>query len=256
MNNIEIDELIKEDIQKIPDIEFNSNEVLNKCKTNNIRFKNKVFKFSVLISCIILAIIVSLSIIILNGSSNHNRLIDETGKIKIITEKSDVLDDMLDNPDAYRVSWYGISVYIFCDYSKHPKYNEWIEKYGLKGVYDGEESVSNQKYNDRSAEYDNKNYFYLLNSECYELIKDGFPTSNTFLPDGLAEWIVLNYSTRWIDKEFDPNETMEQAMKNMDSIKESFYQSRDYSNLFELAKEDYVTHIDIVEYEPRYNGDE
>ena len=87
MNNIEIDELIKEDIQKIPDIEFNSKEVLNKCKTNNIRFKNKVFKFSMLISCIILAIIVSLSIIILTGSSNHNRLIDETGKIEIITEK-------------------------------------------------------------------------------------------------------------------------------------------------------------------------
>ena len=256
MNNIEIDELIKNDIQEIPNITFDSKEVLNKCKTRRIEFKKNVFKFSMFSTCIIVIIIASLSIIILNSNSKHNKLIDETGKIKIITQDNYISDEIIDNPDANSIDWYGISVYIFCDYSKHQKYNEWIEKYGLRGVYDGEEAESKQKYNDRSAEYDNKNYFYLLNSECYELIKDDYTISNTFLPDGLCEWIVLNYSTRWIDKEYDPNETMEQAMENMNKIKEEFYKSKDYNSLFELAKEDYVTHIDIVEYEPRYNGDE
>ena len=189
-------------------------------------------------------------------SSNH-KMVEENSKIKITTEHYDITVYSVDkSEEAYLIMRYGISVYIFCDYSKHQKYNEWIEKYGLRGVYDGEEAESKQKYNDRSAEYDNKNYFYLLNSECYELIKDDYTISNTFLPDGLCEWIVLNYSTRWIDKEYDPNETMEQAMENMNKIKEEFYKSKDYNSLFELAKEDYVTHIDIVEYEPRYNGDE
>lgn len=249
---MEYDELKDILVLDIPKPSKDFNRILNACKES--KMKNKLMpKMFLMLStfCVIFVIIMSTILILKN---NNKKLVDETGKIKIISSQTSSSGEMINGPDDFVSSWYGIVVYIFCDYSKHPKYSEWIEKYGLKGVYDGEESVERQKYVDRSAEYDN-NYYYLLNSECYELIKDGFPTSNTFYPDGLCEWIQLTYSTRWDDKEFDPYETMEQALENLKNIKENFYNSKDYSSLFELAKEDYVIRIEIVEYEP-YDGRE
>ncbi len=77
-------------------------------------------------------------------------------------------------------AWRGIEVFIICDYSKHPKYDEWMEGYNSSG--------------------ESYKYVY-LNKLHYELVKDKFPNGR-FDSFSLAEFLYFTYPS-WKELYFD-----------------------------------------------------
>ncbi len=100
-----------------------------------------------------------------------------------------------------------IVVYIVCDYSKHEKYDEWIEKYNLKYSYDD----PREQYLDH--------YDKLLNGACYELVKDKFKNGR-FILIGIGDFLYFNY------------ESLEDLKK-------------DYKEIKKISKQEYVERICI-----------
>lgn len=145
--------------------------------------------------------------------------VNEESKIQKLKDVNEYLDEVFDSKEVEKVEgWSGIEVWIFCDYSKHEKYDEWREKYNLKDSY----SSSGEKYAD--------DYFGLLNSACYELIKDKF-TNGEFTKIGTSEFLYFTYSSQ----------------ENLD---------KDYKGFEEMAKQEYVKRIVIQETYPSQYADE
>ena len=143
-------------------------------------------------------------ILCLMGCSEENSKIEKTDNV------DKYLDDIFNNEEVENVeSWTGIEVWIFCDYSKHNKYEEWVEKYNLKFKY----SNSREKYLD--------NYFDLLNTACYELIKDKL-TNGEFISICSGEFLYFTYSSQ----------------EDLD---------KDYREIEKISKQEYVVKIVVQE---------
>lgn len=107
----------------------------------------------------------------------------------------------------YSEFWTDIEVYVFCDYSKHKEYNNWIKEYNLKDNYNS----SKEKYLD--------DYYRLLNNACYETLDNKFLNGEFELINS-KECLYFIYSS-------------EEFLNN------------DYKEIKKLSKEKYVTEIII-----------
>lgn len=140
-------------------------------------------------------------------------------KIQKIDDANKYFDDFFNHDEIEKdESWTGIEVWIFCNYSKHEKYDEWVKNYNLKGSY----SSSKEKYLD--------NYFDLLNTACYELIKDNF-IYGKFTSICSGEFLYFTYSSQ----------------TNLD---------KDYPSIEALSKESYIVKVIIQETKTSLSGDE
>lgn len=152
-------------------------------------------------------------ILCLAGCSEENCKIEKTDNV------DKYLDDIFNKEEVENVEiWTGIEVWIFCDYSKHDKYEEWVEKYNLKLNY----SSSREKYLD--------DYFILLNTACYELIKDKL-TNGEFISICSAEFLYFTYSSQ----------------EDLD---------KDYREIEKISKQDYVREIVVRETKTSQFADE
>lgn len=144
---------------------------------------------------------------------------NQDSKIKRVKDISQYLDEDFNKNEINKAeSWSGIEVWIFCDYSKHINYDEWIKKYNLKTTYES----NNAKYKD--------NYFDLLNTACYELIHDNF-LNGEFTSICTGEFLYFTYDSQ---VELD----------------------KDYEKIEKISKEDYVVKVVIKETKGISNVDE
>lgn len=247
MEDDEIKSLFENDKIEVPECEFNSRKMLQKCKMQKIASRVFLVKTYMIVSSIMIILFVSLSVMLSIVSTKIKvKNVIEVNNIssKIQIERSSVYGEDAVVGAKPTLGQYGIEVYIVVDYSKHPKYDEWIAKYGLKGVY----SSTQEKRYDRSEEYDNKNYYYLLSGAYYETIKDGF-SLGVYYPSYLSEEVILFYFAKKSN-----DETIEEAQVNMQEMLDLFYSSQDYLSLLELTNEDIVEKIIIKEAFPKFEG--
>ena len=213
-NKIQDDELlslIEKSIPSIPEIKFDAAEILKQ----SIRVEHKrliIFSNSPIYLLIILFIGI-VAIGIFNKVKTRGDITSYKYN-KLFTEYSNNSEKQ------------NINIYVLCDYSKHSKYNEWIEKYEFNDInnYDSD-------YNKYVSEY-----YKVLNNECYELIKNNFQSLN-YLPNSVSEWMCFSYQNL-------NGFSSEYSSQSIDR----FYQSKDYINLRNLSKEDYVERIVIEIY--------
>ncbi len=111
-----------------------------------------------------------------------------------------------------------IVVYIVCDYSKHEKYDEWIEKYNLKYSYES----GRDKYLDH--------YDKLLNGACYELVKEKFKYGKFELM-AIGEFLQFSYTS-------------------IEDFK------KDYKEIKKISKQEYVIKIYITKWNSSIGQDE
>ena len=236
MTNDELKKILESDIPDEINPEYNTKAILQKCKTKREKQVNYKFKITFSIVSLFLFAFIVFSVLWLNNKPRINKVSYE--KISVLKIENKGSDDMINNPDAYLIEWYGIEINIRCDYSKHPEYDKWLEE------YDG--SVS---------EDDPRGYDYYLNRYLnrvfYEEIKNNLNNaySHSFWPGD--QIINVSYSAKKGDEE-----TMSVALSNMEELINEFYESSDYEYLCNLSNEDYIIKIDIIERWPRFNGDE
>lgn len=117
--------------------------------------------------------------------------------------------------------WQGISVFIVWDYSKHEKYQEWETQYTKFYNIEDAEELENQI---KSSKYMRVEYLYdaWFNDCCYELVKNQFSNGE--------------YKRLRVNRLYFIYSSVEDLRK-------------DYDNLVEFAKKDFVDKVVIKELE-------
>ena len=246
MEDEELKELLKIDF---PEIKADENKVLAVCKARNTKYNKQLMKLTyVLSSFVVLAIVAVLSIVLLNdriptGVTNPN------DKIEIVRSSTYTINGHEGLDSKWIVGTYGVEVLVQFDFTKHPKYDEWVEEC---------RPLALEKMDKEMAEYGYYRYSYevylteQILVKYYETIKNTFTgaTEYSLLPfDGGS--IFLGYLVLPVE-----NETIEDAIKNSNNYFEDYLKSNDYNNLLKLANSDYVCDITISQMDVSLQGEE
>lgn len=248
MTNEELEKLLNEDIPREIIGKSNFKSMLSKCKAKSAKRKTVLIKLSTVLTCLLVVFICTITIVFISHNSQEKSIIKNNNmdklenynmnKLEKTITKSSNSDDMIDNPNADLIMWYGITITLRCDYTKHPKFREWESEFT-----NSEHQID--IYDKRPLEYHLASF---LNRKVYEYEQMDvlFPNQqiHSFFPGN--EVIYIDYKAKKNDDERD----IEQANKNMEEYLEWFYKSEDYNNILKLTNEDYIMVININEYWP------
>ena len=160
----------------MPNIEFDSKEILHKCKLKAGQKKINLKLSFVLSSVIVVCVLVF--IIALFTYNNLQRRINATNKIKITRNEAIELDLTLNDSAEIVIPAYGIDIGIVWDCSKHIKYEAWKAEFKNNGY----------GYTMRFGTFVNRSY--------YESIQDSFPnaTAHSFVDAESFPLIFIHYT--------------------------------------------------------------
>lgn len=139
-------------------------------------------------------------------------------------------DKGYDSEESVIESDYEILIYFDLKYEKLPKYDEWIELYGLKKEYEN------------FQEKEDSGYFVQLSNALYNEIKDKF-YGLEYVPYNEVKGYRSSFCIKY--KASCNGETVKEANEKLKKIKKEFFHSTYYKNLIKISKESYVDHIYI-----------
>ena len=241
--NDELELLFSKDVPVVPEVEFDYKKMLQNCKMGKEKYNIKLFKYTLYACfCVVLCFVSVLTTITI---VKNNTSIEKNDKIEIVRSSGYVVsrNDSLDS--TWHIGPYGIEVLIKCDFTKHPKYNEWVEECEPIALEDMNEN------SDGRFSYE----FYLnrqLLKKYYEEIKNDYPNHNGYVLEAYEGGFVrLQFFILPSD-----GETIEEAIEKNDNYFNDFLKSNEYNNLVELAETNYICSIMIGQMDVSLQGNE
>lgn len=240
MENDELREILKIDF---PIIEIDSKRIISACLSREDRHHKQLISLNIVLSSIIVLVgIIILSVVMMN----NNTRINSNDKIEIVRSSGGYVisgNDMIGS--ELHIGTYGVSALIKCDFTKHPKYNEWVEECEPIALEDMNE--------DSEGRFSYKHYLNRqLLKKLYEEIKNDYPNHN-----GCS---LAPYEGGFVFLEFrifpSDGETIEEAIEKNDNYFNDFLKSNEYNNLVKLAKNNYICSIVIHQMDVSLQGDE
>lgn len=145
-------------------------------------------------------------------SCTNKRGIDIINDNTIIEEKS----------SDYFISWFGVKAYFFFDYTKLPKYEQWMQE------YEQDETHQDDQYKFSLNDFINGKIIDEINI----LFTEEFYANN--VPSLKCIIIYFNASNN-------NYETLEKAFEDMECFINKFYKSKNYRKLIKFSQEEYIS---------------
>ena len=238
----ELELLFNKDVPVVPEVEFDYKKMLQNCKMGKEKHNIKLFKYVLnACFCAILCLIFVLTTVII---IKNNTSIEKKDKIEIVRSSGYVVSGNDSLGSTWHIGPYGIEVLIKCDFTKHPKYNEWVEECGPIALEDMNEN------SDGRFSYE----FYLnrqLLKKYYEEIKNDYPNHTGYVLEAYEGFVRLQFYILPSD-----GETIEEAIEKNDNYFNDFLKSNEYNNLVELAETNYICSIMIGQMDVSLQGNE
>lgn len=240
--NDELELLLNKDVPVVPEIEFDYKKMLKNCKMEKDKNNIKLFKYLLYACfCLVLCFVsVFTTVMIKNNTS-----IEKNDKIEIVRSSgySSSGDDSLDS--VWQIGPYGVGVLIKCDFTNHPKYDEWVEECGPIALEDMNENGDGRF-----------SYEHYLNKQLlvkyYEEIKNDYPNHNEYVLEPYEGGFVRLY---FLIRPSD-GETIEEAIEKNDIYFDDFLKSEEYKNLLKMSNNNYICSITISQMDVSLQGDD
>ena len=239
MENDELKEILEMDF---PNVEIDSKKIISACLAREDRHHKQFIRLNIVLSSFIVLVgIIILSVVMMN----NNTPIKPNDKIEIVRSSGYVISGNNSLDSTWYIGPYGIEVLIKCDFTKHPKYNEWVEECEPIALEDMNEN------SDGRFSYE----FYLnkqLLKKYYEEIKNDYTNHNGY--------VLEPYEGGFVRLQFfilpSDGETIEEAIEKNDNYFNDFLKSNEYNNLVELAETNYICSIMIGQMDVSLQGNE
>lgn len=237
----ELELLFNKDVPVVPEVEFDYKKMLQNCKMGKEKHNKQFISLNIVLSSFIVLVgIIILSVVMMN----NNTPIKPNDKIEIVRSSGYVISGNNSLDSTWYIGPYGIEVLIKCDFTKHPKYNEWVEECEPIALEDMNEN------SDGRFSYE----FYLnrqLLKKYYEEIKNDYPNHTGYVLEAYEGFVRLQFYILPSD-----GETIEEAIEKNDNYFNDFLKSNEYNNLVELAETSYICSIMIGQMDVSLQGNE